>query len=247
MNTEGPVAAAKLGLFTLPTFGRVRLCILLHMGARVDVSTCGCMESRDQPCLSSPGAVHLGLVLWFVGSVREALWLTWSSPHRLGWFFSKPWESSILYIPRAGIRALTTTLGGWTWLLMLLHSKHFANWVISLLSLNLHTWCGGLEDFFKKIIKIQDMTIPKGGKWAGVSKRTSLDSFFSLRFRGMETVLSEGFCSFSLKGSLRKVERFAFWCTLIWHNLQHLDCERSHRLLVFQLSSSHRINLCCHI
>lgn len=109
-ESRGSCCCSKARLIHPPRFWCVRLCILLHMGARVDVSTCGCMESRDQPCLSSPGAVHLGLVLWFVGSVREALWLAWSSPHRLGWFFSKPWESSILYVPRAGIRALTITL-----------------------------------------------------------------------------------------------------------------------------------------
>lgn len=32
----------------------------------------------------SPGAVYLGLVLWFVGSLREDLPLSWASPHGLG-------------------------------------------------------------------------------------------------------------------------------------------------------------------
>lgn len=65
---RGSFPCSKAQLIHPHPFWRVRLCILLHMGARMDVSTCGCMESRHQPCLSFPRCCPPwpGLVIcWF--------------------------------------------------------------------------------------------------------------------------------------------------------------------------------------
>lgn len=49
---EGPVPATKL---ILPSaFWCVHLCLPPHIVVHVEASTCGCMEARDQPCLSFP-------------------------------------------------------------------------------------------------------------------------------------------------------------------------------------------------
>lgn len=64
---RGSCPWSKAQLIHPPSFWHVRLSILLCVDARVDVNTCGCTESRHQPCLSFrscppwPGFV----VCWF--------------------------------------------------------------------------------------------------------------------------------------------------------------------------------------